>query len=198
MCLLFESIRIKNNNISHLPYHQRRVEQTYLDLFKSKCPFKLSDIITIPEKMKSSLVKCKVIYGKDSYSINYDIYKPREIKSLKIINTDNISYNYKYFDRRSLEELYKQRDNCDEIIIVKDGFITDTSFSNLIFWDGENWFTPTTYLLNGTCRQRLIFEKEIFEKEISLKNYKSFKSIKLINAMLLPTESNSIPISRIM
>ena len=72
----------------------------------------------------------------------------------------------------------------DDIIIVKDGLITDASYANLIFWDGENWFTPNTPLLKGVQREKLLKDGLIQEKEIKPSDLASYQKVALINAML--------------
>ncbi len=53
-----------------------------------------------------------------------------------------------------------------------------------IFFDGTEWVTPTTFLLNGTCRQRLLSEGKIKERIIHATDIPSFTHIGLINAMI--------------
>jgi 4-amino-4-deoxychorismate lyase len=76
------------------------------------------------------------------------------------------------------------RDDCDDILIVKKGNITDSSYSNIVFRRGKNWYTPWSALLKGTMRQNLIDNNKIFQEQIELEDIESFKSFKLINAML--------------
>jgi len=83
-----------------------------------------------------------------------------------------------------LIELWNQRQNFDDVLIVKQGYITDTSYSNIVFWDGEKWITPETFLLPGTQRSRLIQEGLIFPAEVKPADIKYFSHAKLINAML--------------
>jgi 4-amino-4-deoxychorismate lyase len=97
---------------------------------------------------------------------------------------NEIDYQFKYTDRARLEEL-KRRTKADEILIVKNGYITDTSFSNIIFFDWENkWVTPATPLLKGTKRKELLEKGMIHEKEIRPYDLKDFTKARLINAML--------------
>jgi len=100
------------------------------------------------------------------------------------VEDNNIKYNYKYYDRSKINELFEQKGECDDILIVKKGFVTDTSFANIIFCDEGKWITPSTPLLPGTTRQRLIENKTIFEKEILAKNLYNFKKIRIINSMM--------------
>jgi 4-amino-4-deoxychorismate lyase len=66
---------------------------------------------------------------------------------------------------------------------VKNNHITDTSYSNLIFKKGKDWFTPKSFLLNGVQRQHLLKTKKIKEAEITLQNIHDFSHFQLINAM---------------
>ena len=84
-------------------------------------------------------------------------YVPREIRSLRLVAADDeLDYHLKYADRSALARLLQRRDDCDEILIVRDGAITDTSYSNVAFFDGRKYVTPDTFLLNGMRRQYLL------------------------------------------
>ena len=49
------------------------------------------------------------------------------------------------------------RGACDEILIIKDGHITDTSISNIVFRLPDGWWlTPFTPLLKGIMRTYLL------------------------------------------
>lgn len=48
------------------------------------------------------------------------------------------------------------------MLIVRDGWVTDTSFTNVVFEDaGGGLYTPETCLLEGTRRQSLLDEGRI-------------------------------------
>ena len=130
------------------------------------------------------LVKCRIIYSKQIEKIEFIPYQLPIIRSLKIIVDDQIEYNHKYLDRNQLDHLYRQRGDCDDILIVKNGLITDTLFANTVFYDGEDWLTPAKPLLKGTQRARLL-EKGIIETaDIRAEALKSFEKVRLINAMI--------------
>ena len=61
--------------------------------------------------------------------------------------------------------------------------MTDASYSNIILFDGKNWITPETYLLNGVKRQFLLHQKVIKEAKVTIDNLHNFSKIALINAM---------------
>lgn len=93
--------------------------------------------------------------------------------------------------------LYEQRGTCDDIMIVKNGCITDSYNANLIFFDGRLWWTPDTPLLAGTQRARLLDEKRIFPRRIMPGDLVQFEKAGLINAMLNMNDMPIVDISNI-
>ena len=135
-----------------------------------------------------------MVYGKDIEAIEFKPYQPRTIKSLKLVEDDEIDYAFKYADRESINLLYERRGTYDDILIVKNNLITDTSFCNIIFFDGQKWVTPELPLLKGTKRQQLLDEGIINEARILVEDLGSFKKFMLINAMLDFDENRSLSI----
>ena len=80
--------------------------------------------------------------------------------------------------------LYALRGDCDDIIIVRKGLLTDTSYANIAFWDGHRWITPAEPLLAGTCRARLLDEGWLVEGAIRSKDLPGFSRIRIFNAMM--------------
>jgi len=183
MCLLLETINISEGNALHLNYHQQRVNRSLRCLFGIQNLFLLEELINIPEQMKSGNWKCRFLYDNQRFSVNFEPYQITDIKTLKLIFNENIEYSYKYASRQAIDTLYKQKQYADDIIIIKNNRITDTSFANICLKKKGQWFTPVYPLLNGSCRQRLIDEKRIQEADIQVKDIFSFEKIMLINAM---------------
>jgi len=130
-------------------------------------------------------LKCKVIYDKDGIlDISFSTYKPRVIKSLKVIINNDIQYKYKALNRNDIDNLYKKRDSCDDIIIVKNGLVTDTSIANIAILVDNIWLTPKTPLLYGTSRAKLIDECFLKESDISIEQLADADKIALMNAMI--------------
>lgn len=132
----------------------------------------------------SGLFKCRILYDETTKDVEFIPYQQKKIERIKIVEHDRISYEYKFKDRRVIDKLFELRDDCDDILIVKKGNITDSSYSNIVFRRGKNWYTPWSALLKGTMRQNLIDNNKIFQEQIELEDIGSFKSFKLINAML--------------
>jgi 4-amino-4-deoxychorismate lyase len=144
----------------------------------------LKQAIQIPETIDGRIYKCRVMYNESGIEkIDFSLYQPRLITSLQLVENNEIDYTFKGVDRSALDRMMANK-TADDILIVKNGYITDTSFSNIVFFDGEKWITPSTYLLNGIQRQYLLAHNLIQEKEIRPADLKLFQYAKPINAML--------------
>jgi len=103
---------------------------------------------------------------------------------LKLVRDDKIDYHLKYADRSALNKLLEQKGENDEVIIIKNGMVTDCSIGNLIFFDGHNWNTPDTPLLKGTQRKYLLDKKLIRECNIKEEDIFKYQKVGIINALL--------------
>lgn len=181
-----ETIKIANGKLSNLPYHQARMERTIRHFFPNlalNAMPSLQDLITPDENM--TLVKARVVYGADGVElIEYAPYSMRPIRSLQVVCDDTISYNYKSCDRSQLNALAAKKGDCDEIIIVKNNLVTDTSFTNLAISDGNCWLTPRQPLLLGTRRASLLDQGFINEADITAYDLKRAERVRLFNAMI--------------
>ena len=140
--------------------------------------------IDIPIQFCKGLVKCRIVYGCDIDEITYSHYIPKKIHSLKLVKDDAIDYSYKLLDRKCINNLYAQRGNCDDILVVKNGKLTDSSFSNIALFRDKAWYTPTSFLLLGTRRQQLIDQGRLVVKDILEKDIKQYEKVCLINSMI--------------
>ena len=181
MCQLIETIKIVEGQFQNIACHNNRSRK---DFFKLNDEIVIAKSVNIPDSASQGIYKCTVTYNEEIIAVQFQYYNIKAIKSLKIVTDNTISYNYKYADRSALSNLLEQKGRCDEIIIVKNDRITDTSFSNIILYDGKNWLTPSSPLLKGTKREKLLKQGLIEEVEIRTKDITQFQSIGLINAML--------------
>jgi len=197
MSLLFETIKIDNGKVCNIDYHNERLNRSRRVLFGSSNNVNLEDVIVIPEQNQLHVARCRLVYNDEIRKIDYFPYKPRTINSLRLVECNDIDYSFKYDDRSKLDELFEQRGDADEILIVKKGFITDTSFTNIVFYDSEKWITPSKPLLQGTKRSQLLKENTITESEIRVEDLRHFSKAVLVNAMLGFNPKNYIEIPRI-
>ncbi len=187
MCRLLETIRITDGQAENLLYHQRRVQRSSLELFRQDLSPSLATVICCPKEL-TGIVKCRIIWAYEILSVAYESYSLHPVRSLKLVYDDSIEYPHKFLDRTRLENL-KSGTGTDEILIVKNGLITDTSFSNIIFSDGSSWYTPAVPILAGTKRAKLLENGFIKPVNILPADLDKFAEARLINAMLDPFDS---------
>lgn len=128
-------------------------------------------------------------------------YTPKHISRLKIIHHNDIDYRYKYSDRTQLNLLLntaKSAFDVDEIIIVKQGRVSDCTIGNLLFGRQGRWYTPSTPLLRGTQRQFLLDNGRIILADIKPCQLDCYEQVMIINALNLFDERRALPIDCIM
>ncbi len=203
MCRFIESIKVEDRSFQNIEWHNQRLNNTRKDFYGEVSKIDISDLISIPDFVDNEIYKCRILYGKSIGTITFEKYTPKIVNTLKLVqfslaqslpseknieksDSDYIydNYSYKYQNRQLLNILSEYRDGADDILIVRDCFITDTSFSNVVLLKDGIWYTPDTYLLNGTCRQRLLYEKKIQEASVTVENIDDYDEIRLINAMI--------------
>jgi 4-amino-4-deoxychorismate lyase len=197
MSQFIESIKVEDQEIFLLELHQKRVDQTFAH-FGKEGSIDLAKIFKHLEHDENGLFKLRLAYDLDKRIRTQMIpYAIPEIADFQLVENNSFDYSFKFEDRKELDKM-KMKSKAEEIIIVKNNHITDTSFSNLLFLKGKEWFTPNSYLLNGVQRQQLLKQKKIKEAEITMQNIKDFSHFQLINAMNDFDDMFIYPIDRIM
>lgn len=186
--MFIETVKIVSSVVQQARRHEARMRECGL----LAADFDLQRL-QIPAEFAEGVVKCSIRYSDKVESVNYLPYSPRPIRRLKLVECDDINYSRKYADRRALEALREKRGECDDVLIVKNGFVTDTSYSNIVFFDGSDYFTPNTYLLNGCKRRELLESGRIKQRRITAAGTRDFLCAYMINAML-DLEDNPFPI----
>ncbi|BFO65469.1 aminotransferase class IV [Chryseobacterium sp. S0630] len=196
MSQFIESIKVEDQEIFLLDLHQKRVNQTFSH-FGKEDSIDLAKIYKNLQHDEDGLFKLRIAYDLDKKIRTQMIpYAIPEIQDFKLVENNSFDYSFKFEDRKELDKM-KAKAKAEEIIIVKNNHITDTSFSNLLFLKGKDWFTPSTYLLNGVQRQHLLKQKKIKETEITLQNIKQFTHFQIINALNDFDDMFIYPIDRI-
>lgn len=195
---LLESIRLVDGQMELLAYHQVRMEYSFLNYYKIKCPFILYDILKTYELPATGTYKLRFLYSNQHFKLEIVPYIPKEIKTLQIVFDDTIQYGLKYTERTPLNNLQELRKNCDDVLIIKQKMVTDTTFCNILLrGKDEQWYTPTHCLLKGVQRAQLIRENKIIEQPISIFKLQEFTHFMLINSMMPPNIKNIYPIKNI-
>ena len=184
MCQYIESLRVVDGHICNLAYHQQRMNKTRLEVFRQPTPLLLNDVFK-GIKAPSGLAKLRFVYDEAGiHDMSCTPYKRKEIHSLRLVTANDIDYRYKSVDRSALNQLKEKQGDCDEILIIRNNHITDTSYTNVALYDGKQWFTPSTPLLRGTMRQSLLDKGLLQERELLVSDLPNYKQISLFNAMM--------------
>ena len=196
MSQFIESIKIEDQEIFLLELHQKRVNATF-EHFGKEGSIDIAKIFKDLQHDEDGLYKLKITYDLNkNYRTQLIPYAISEIDDFQLVENNGYDYSFKFEDRKEFERMINKA-KASEIIIVKNNHITDTSFSNLLFLKGKEWFTPTTYLLNGVQRTHLLKNKKIKEAEITLQNITEYSHFQLINAMNDFDDMFIYPISKI-
>jgi 4-amino-4-deoxychorismate lyase len=196
--LCFETICVQQGRLSKLlPYHQARLNRTREAVWPDSEPIDLQSLLIVPDSVGPEKYKCRVTYGAEVVTIEWEKYLFRSIQSLRLIEDNYLDYAFKYKNRTALNALHAQRGTCDDVLIVKNGLITDTSYANVAFFDGTSWYTPAQPLLPGTQRAFLLDEGVIFPKEISAEDLSQYRAVKWFNAMVGWQEGERIDIENL-
>ena len=179
-----ETIRIKDGKAMNLVYHQERLNRTRKHFWADNRELTLDELLPeIPQV--EGLQKARVVYDETGITLREFVpYIIRNVKRIKVVTDNTIDYTWKSTDRSVLTLQRDKAKEYDEVIILRNGCVTDTSYTNLCFFDGKNWLTPDTPLLRGTMRQSLLDKGIIHEAHILKEDLASFKKVSLINAMM--------------
>lgn len=185
MFRLIESIRLEDGEWFNLHYHQQRMDESVFLLTGVQNKIQLISLLQKQNLPVTGKFKCRIVYSEvGGIEMSLTPYETRTINSIRIIHDNTIDYAFKFEDRTPLNNLFAQRNTCDDILIIKNGLVTDASYSNVVFFDGTRWLTPAQPLLKGTMRQYLLDSGAIVEEAIRADQIPLFKKVRLINALL--------------
>ncbi len=185
MSLFLETILILDGQARNLEFHNARFNNTRGEYFKGLPSLDLSGFIDVPEHLqKDKRLKCRIVYDREIREISYAPYRVRKIKSLRMVRDDHIDYHLKYYDRSALDSLYAKKGPADDILIIKNNLVTDSSYCNVAFKKDEEWYTPEHPLLEGTRRQHLLELGMIRPRNIHPRELKEYRVCSLFNAMI--------------
>jgi 4-amino-4-deoxychorismate lyase len=183
MYRFIESICLREGKFQNLELHERRMHRAFASV-RSARKINLEQLLLQQEVPTTGWWKCRVLYNELKEEISFEKYQLRQVSSLRIVKDDTIDYAHKYVDRSRLEKLYEMREHCDDIIILKNGKVTDSLYANLAFKKENNWFTSKSPLLHGVMREKLVQDQILTPAEITTSNIYTFEKVKLINALL--------------
>jgi 4-amino-4-deoxychorismate lyase len=185
MCQFVETICIQDGKARNLRYHIDRMNRTIRQFFPHLTSVTEADLL--PQILQESgLQKARVVYSAEGITERtFAPYALRTIQNIALVEDNEINYRWKSTDRTPLTRQREKAPHADEVIIIKDGCVTDTSYTNLCFFDGHEWFTPDTPLLPGTMRQYLLDQGLIKPRHILATDILHYQRVSLINAMMV-------------
>jgi 4-amino-4-deoxychorismate lyase len=196
MSRLIESIKLLDGKFHNLFYHDQRMKESLFAVSGQHATTGIEKVLLESDYPRSGLYKCRIVYDQHSLDTTFTPYIPKKICRVKVVEDNQIEYAFKFAGREAIDRLFALRQDCDDVMIVRHGMVTDCSFSNIVFRKGKEWITPSTPLLNGTMRRNLLEKKKIKAREIHKEDIRSFDTFKIINAML-EFDSPEIEVSEI-
>lgn len=193
----FETIRIKDAMVCSGAYHLDRMRKTCSEIWGEFRHEHILNHLQIPEAMSSGDVKLNIFYNNTETEIKFLKYIRQPITPARLVEVPaSFDYRYKYSDRDAINRLL-QATGAGEIIIIRNGFVTDTSKANIIFEKEGRFVTPDTFLLNGTMRQYLLEAGKIVEARIRTEDISAYDTMYFINAMNPLSEAPSLKCNQI-
>ena len=184
MCRFIESIQLKDGVFKRLELHQTRLQKVMAGFYPNVPVIDLAHVLKQSEYPTEGLFKCRVVYDSEIRQLDFLSYARREIRTLRVVETNMASTFYKSEDRSALNAAFVKRADCDDVLLVRNGLLTDSSYCNVALFDGENWITPRLPLIYGVNRAQLLSEGKLIEKDIKLDDILNFQGICLFNAMI--------------
>ena len=184
MSQFFESICVKDGIAENLAAHQSRVNRTLHAFNASNHSIELASIVDELTLPAEGLYKLRISFDlKGNYQSACSAYQYKQIQNFVLVDIKGQGYDYKFSNRDWINEALIQSGK-DEIMMHDGGLIKDCSYTNIVFYDGVNWYTPATPLLEGTQRAKLIEAGVIQPKALYVQDIPNFKKFKCINAMM--------------
>jgi 4-amino-4-deoxychorismate lyase len=159
------------------------MEQSRKDLLGIDEKIDLEEHIQIPDWVGEGMYRCRLSYKIEIEKIEFFEYQLKHPKIIELVEDTSIVYPYKFEDRSQFHKVLAENPHANDVCITHNGYLTDSTFANIAFFDGKDWLTPDTPLLNGTKRQKLLDKKILTIAPINVDDLNHFKQISLINAM---------------
>lgn len=195
-----ETICIRDGVAQHIEWHQKRVDAT-LHHFSGGIQvdsISLVEILTSCPVPAEGFFRCRLLYDANAIAVEFFPHILRAPQTFQLVEAPSrFDYRYKYADRAMLDALYAQRGDADDILITRDGWITDTSLANIAFQKNGNWYSPSFPLLAGTTWKRLVFSGILIPRPIHRTHLEKYEAFKVFNAMNEWAEFESIAITKI-
>jgi 4-amino-4-deoxychorismate lyase len=198
-----ESIRMVSGNLLNAEGHLLRVRKTASAHYDDIAAERLSEEfrllfgdISLKYANDRMVRKLRIVYSDIIENYSADPYVRKTIHKVRLVHEDTIEYPFKYENRDAIDRLFAEKGDCDDIIICKNGLITDSSYSNIVISDRSGFYTPSSSLLEGCMRKLLLDEQKITSRQISVNDLFNYRYIYFVNAMRGLAENERIEIRK--
>ncbi len=140
-----------------------------------------------PSKAPQAVYKLRLIYDAlQVKKLELIPYTPLELSELWLCEVGSeFNYEHKFLERACLSPFaHSEGEQAKIPLFVKEGLLTDTSFTNVVLRFASDLLTPAKPLLRGVMREHLLREGKIREAELGVEALASCDEVLLINAML--------------
>ena len=160
------------------------MDATYQYAWSIPNPIDLHDLFAQHQLQSPGTYKYRIVYDQQGIlETSRTPYTHPVIKRIKLVEANQISYPFKSIKRDHFTRYKERFPEADDILFIKNGLLTDTSFCHIALSDGNAWVTPHMPLLWGTTRLRLIQAGLLTEKHIRISDLPRYTHIMLFNAM---------------
>lgn len=188
MLPFFTSIACRFGYLDNKEAHLQRIKEVnrhfkWIDFWTR---FRRMDLEAQEKFKQMPLAKLKIYFGEKDFAIDFEAYQPVQIRNVVLAEiSESFTYNKKVSDRAFFDYLRSQNPYADEVIMVQNGLLTDSTYCNLAFYsaDKNRWETPTRPLLAGTQRARLLNNATLHLADIRPGDLLKYQQIAFINAM---------------
>ena len=163
--------------------------------FQIEPKLQLAEVVQVPAEHQQGLVRCRMDYSAHHFELTFFPYQPRQIQTLQCVYVDEIDYRFKYSDRSQLEAL--KNGKSDEIVIVHQGYVSDCTIGNLLFFKAGRWYCSEDYLLKGTQLSKLLDEQKVELIKLPISDLFCYEKVMIINALNSFENGQILPISNI-
>jgi 4-amino-4-deoxychorismate lyase len=178
--LLLETLRIEGGEVQNLLWHNRRFHRSRRELFGAEEELDLIDFLgDLPAE---GIWRARVLYTSYIEKVEILPYSLHLPKCFALAEYDG-DYRFKYADRSSFDALKAAHPGAEELLLCRDGLLTDTTIANLALYREGRWYTPARPLLEGTTRARLLAEGKLILAEIPCKSIREYEALAVMNAM---------------
>ena len=82
-----------------------------------------------------------------------------------------------------IDQAFALRGGCDDVLMTKNGLLTDTSYCNIFLFDETDWITPSQPLFKGVQRDYLLDQKRVKVGDVHKGYLALYRGCQLINAL---------------